>query len=265
MSKKIRNIFNNIYNHNKNKGNYNSRMPLINNNPYKNKNINEIKFEIPANIFQTWHTKDLPPLMANSILNIKRHNPNFRYYLYDDNDCREFIKNNFNQNILDTYDNLIPGAYKADLWRYCILYKIGGIYMDIKYTPINGFRFYNLLEKEHLVLDINENYVYNAFMVCKPENQILLKAIYKICQNVRYKNYGSNILEPTGPALLGSLYSNEEKKNFDMKHTDKNNIKLISYNNHNILQSYPGFLDERNKFSKIKHYAVLWKERKVYL
>ena len=144
----------------------------IHNKIYKNKNLNDCKFEIPANIFQTWHSKKLPPLMFKNILEIKQNNPNFNYYLYDDNDCRNFLKNHFPIKVLNAYDSLIPGAYKADLWRNCILFKMGGIYMDIKFRPINGFKLYNLLEKEHWVQDINPNYIYNAVMVCKPNNKV---------------------------------------------------------------------------------------------
>jgi mannosyltransferase OCH1-like enzyme len=86
---------------------------------------------IPTNIFQTWHSKLLPPLMAKSILLIKHLNPRFKYFLYDDNECREFIKNNFKSDVLWAYDSLIPGAYKADLWRYCVLFIHGGIYLDM--------------------------------------------------------------------------------------------------------------------------------------
>ena len=102
---------------------------------------------IPLNIFQTWHTKKLPPLMENAVNKIKLLNPRFNHQLFDDYDCREFIKKNFTLEILNAYDSLIPGAYKADLWRYCILYKLGGIYLDIKYIPHNGFRFISLTEK----------------------------------------------------------------------------------------------------------------------
>ena len=87
---------------------------------------------IPLNIYQTWHTKDLPPLMRNAVNKIIRMNPRFNYKLFDDNDCRNFIKDNFNEDVLNAFDTLIPGAYKADLWRYCILYKNGGVYLDIK-------------------------------------------------------------------------------------------------------------------------------------
>ena len=231
---------------------------------YNNKNIYECQFNIPTNIFQTWHTTKLPPLMAKSISIIRKLNPKFNYYLFDDNDCREFIKKNFNEDTLNAYDILIPGAYKADLWRYCVLYIYGGIYMDIKYFPINGFKFYNLLEKEHFVLDINDNNIYNALMVCKAGNPILLKAIEQICKNVNEKYYGNGCLDPTGPGLLSHFFSNEDKQNFDMKHTTNATQKFISYNNEIVLKSYPNFLNEKEKYSKIKHYSILWKERKIY-
>ena len=53
-----------------------------------------LNIQVPANIFQTLHTKMLPPKMFTSIAKIKQLNPGFKYYLFDDNDCREFIKNN---------------------------------------------------------------------------------------------------------------------------------------------------------------------------
>ena len=52
----------------------------------------EYKCVIPQNIFQTWHSKLLPPLMFNAVQKIKKINPRFHYKLYDDNDCRELIK-----------------------------------------------------------------------------------------------------------------------------------------------------------------------------
>ena len=50
---------------------------------------------IPLNIYQTWHTKNLPPKMFESVNLIKNLNPRFNHQMFDDNDCREFIKNNF--------------------------------------------------------------------------------------------------------------------------------------------------------------------------
>jgi len=221
---------------------------------------------IPLNIFQTWHTKNLPPLMNSAVNKIKMINPRFNHFLYDDNDCREFIKNNFPEDVLYAYDTLIPGAYKADLWRYCILYKQGGIYLDIKYKPLNKFKFINLTEAEHWVLDVDGIGIYNALIVCKPNNPILLAAIRQIVENVKNRFYGSNCLDPTGPHLLGKYFNNEQKKIFDMKHDFVNNMnnRFIYFNNYVVLKSYKGYLEEHNHTKKIDHYGHLWNIRQIY-
>jgi len=221
---------------------------------------------VPLNIYQTWHTKDLPEKMVKTINLIKNLNPRFNHYLFDDDDCREFIKNNFEPNVLHTFDSLIPGAYKADLWRYCVLYKNGGIYLDIKYRPLNNFRFITMTESEHWVLDADKNGVYNALMVCKPKNEILLKAINKIIENVKNKFYGNSSLEPTGPHLLASFFSSNEKNNFDMKHSfySSHENRFIHFNCYLILKSYSGYLEEHSINKKVEHYNELWIKRQIY-
>jgi mannosyltransferase OCH1-like enzyme len=221
---------------------------------------------IPANIFQTWHSKTLPPLMLNAVNKIKKINPNFNYQLFDDNDCRIFIQNNFSPEVLYAFNTLKPGAYKADLWRYCILYKKGGVYLDIKYIPANGFKFINLLEKEHWVLDADNNGIYNAVMICKAGNKILWKAINDIVNNVKNKYYGNSCLDITGPGLLARYFSREEKNIFDMKHNFFNsfNNRYVLLNNYFVLKSYNGYLDESKKNQKVEHYGHLWNIKQIY-
>ena len=140
---------------------------------------------IPLNIFQTYHTLDLPPRMRKSVNKLIKNNPEFTHYLYDDDDCRKFIKNNFPSNVVNAFDKLIPGAYKADLWRYCVLYIHGGIYLDIKYCCVNNFKLIELTQKEHFVKDrqLNGiNGIYQALMVHKPYSQVLHTCI----SNKRY-------------------------------------------------------------------------------
>jgi mannosyltransferase OCH1-like enzyme len=221
---------------------------------------------IPLNIYQTWHTKQLPELMQKHVDMLIFNNPAFKHYLYDDDDCRDFIKNNFNNIILNAFDSLIPGAYKADLFRYCILYKQGGIYMDIKYTHINNFKFINLTEREHFVLDVDNFNIYNALMVCLPNNPILLNAINKIVENVKNKYYGSSSLDPTGPGLLGSIIPQNVKNKIIMNHinylTCEN--KYIFLNGYLVLRSYNGYGHEQNTYQKTAHYSQLWTNRAIY-
>ena len=221
---------------------------------------------IPLKIYQTWHTKDLPLLMKNTVNKIIYSNPGFNYQLFDDNDCRNFIKDNFDANVLNAFDSLIPGAYKADLWRYCILYKNGGVYLDIKYIPFNGFRFINLMEKEHWVLDMDKNGIYNALIVCKPNNEILLRAINKVVENVKNKFYGSNCLHPTGPIMLAEFFTQSDKNNFDMYHDIYQSIenRFVFFNGYIIFKNYNDYLNEQRNNQKLGHYSGLWGSRNIY-
>ena len=239
----------------------------IYNQPYKffKQNYNSI---IPLKIYQTWHTKELPDKMKERVESLKQNNPKFEHHLFDDNDCREFIKNNFDTDVLNAYDNLIPGAYKADLWRLCVLYINGGIYMDIKLKCINGFKLIELTESEHYVKDRHPPLtVYNALMVCVKNNPFLWKAISKIVFNVQHKFYGEDPLHPTGPLMLGKIILNNKLKlNIDIKHYEGGGY--LTYKNRFIISTeYPEYSTERsNTYSLInkKRYDVMWNERNIY-
>jgi mannosyltransferase OCH1-like enzyme len=90
---------------------------------------------IPKNIFQTH--KSLVYLISkkkSKILNAmntwRRFSNNYNYYFYNNQMCDKFMKNNFDEKINNAYFKLPMGVMKADLWRYCIIYKYGGIYAD---------------------------------------------------------------------------------------------------------------------------------------
>lgn len=233
--------------------------------------------KVPAKIFQTWHSKNLPPYMQKCVDQLKAENPEFEHFLFDDDDCRNFIKEHFDSDILDAFDHLKPGTYKADLWRYTVLYIYGGIYLDIKYQPKHGFKFKYFLDKEYLVLErpssvfwAPDSYgIYNAMMICKPKNPLLLKAIKKIAENVKMKEYGYSNLYPTGPGLLGSLYFESFSENidfiYDFEFLFDNNARGILYENKLVLQKYPEYYKEQINFQKTEYYATLWKNKDIYL
>lgn len=239
---------------------------------YEKFDINTNNPVIPLNIFQTWKTKDLPPKMKECVENLKKDNPEFTHYLYDDNDCRDFIINNFDTNVIKAYDALIPGAYKADLWRYCVLYKRGGIYLDIKYYCVNGFKLITLTDKEYFIRDIEQSGagIYNAFMICKAGNQKMLNCINKIVDNVKKRYYGERIFDPTGPTLLLKEFSQEELKSLPPITISEDRCPTktcISMNGNPILAIYKEYREEQKEFfskEKTKYYYDLWNERKIY-
>ena len=177
----------------------NSKINLELNYQFKSK-----KHIIPLNIFQTWSTLKLTPYLKSCVHNIKQYNPEFNYYLYDDKMCYDFIKKHFNKEILYTYDKIIPGAFKSDFWRYCVLYIHGGIYIDIKYKCKIKLLYFT--DKEYFVKDrigINNKLgIYQALLICNKNNPILKKAIDEIVLRCKNNIIGINPLEFSGPQLL---------------------------------------------------------------
>jgi len=224
---------------------------------------------IPLNFYTCWHTKDLPPLMKTNYEQMVLQNPELKFHLYDEDECKNFIKSNFSLDILDSYNSLIPCSYKSDLWRFCVLYINGGIYMDIKYKCVNGFRLIELTEKEYFVRDRPINTTYTALIVVKPQNHLLLKCINQIVKNVKIKYYGRNSLDPTGPGLLSTFFSKEEIKNMEIYFTDikTDNIsqEYMVFKNTIILTYYDEYRNEQQQYQKNKYYAKLWDERKIYI
>ena len=229
---------------------------------------NDYNSVVPLDIYQTWSTKELPPKMRQRVELLKYQNPQFNHHLFDDNDCREFIKTNFKPDVLGAYDTLIPGAYKADLWRLCVLFINGGIYLDIRFCCINGFNLIELTEKEHFVKDRPPNSIFNSLMVCKKGNIFLYKSIMHIVTNVENRYYGACPLSPTGPKMLGSVIINNKLGGINIDMVHYNGGGYIIYKNICVISTeYPEYDSERyiqnNKINK-KKYDIMWEQRTIY-
>lgn len=63
-------------------------------------------------------------------------NKDWSYYCLTDRECEEFISREYSGEIYQAWSLINPayGAAKADFLRYCLMYKYGGLYLDIKST-----------------------------------------------------------------------------------------------------------------------------------
>jgi mannosyltransferase OCH1-like enzyme len=92
---------------------------------------------IPHIIHQTVRDKKtLEPIFSDNISSLTAINEGWDIVLYDDKDIYSFISSNYDKDILDSYLTINPryGAAKADFFRYLLLYRYGGVYLDIKST-----------------------------------------------------------------------------------------------------------------------------------
>ena len=236
---------------------------------------NDLHIDIPLVCYTTWHTKDIPPKMRTNYDRLCKNNLDIQFILFDEIESREFISQNFEKDVLDAYDRLSPSSYKSDLWRYCVLYRNGGIYMDIKYETVNGFQLKDICDKERFVLDRpgywdkDQMGLYTALIVSKPRNKILRACIQTITHNTENYYYGYNALYPTGPGLLGQIYFDNDflqnihrLREIDMFHRDKTNE--IVYKNTIVLKIYNGYREEQLKHQNNLHYSKLWEHRAIY-
>jgi len=92
---------------------------------------------IPRLIHQTVRNKSkIHPVLQANIGRLRAQNPGWQYRLYDDADIRQFIAQNYGAETLRYYKRINPiyGPAKADFFRYLLVYKMGGVYLDVKST-----------------------------------------------------------------------------------------------------------------------------------
>jgi mannosyltransferase OCH1-like enzyme len=224
--------------------------------------------KIPKKIYQSWKTKDIEGNMLEAVNKVKTLNPGYEYYLYDDQDCREFLLNNFGKEYLMAFDNLIPGAYKCDFWRYAILYLYGGIYMDIDMVPLVPFSEMIDPEDEFVsVVDRPKGAIYQAFIACVPKHPIIL-----YCLEISFYNIMSKRADPTnswitlsytGPIVAGQafhIFMKNEDTYANIKPKKYGNINLgYIFNGTQIIKKSNGkkmSTDKYENYSSVNNYRI---------
>lgn len=200
-------------------------------------------------IYQTYPKKELPEDMKKVNDKMKEINNNYEFILFDDYDCRNFIEDNFTEIILDLYDNILSGTIKADLWKYCILYLNGGIYLDLKFESEDDFKISDL-NKTSLVIN------HTGFIISNPKNDLFIDLINNLMNNVLNKNYSSL---PDKISGINYLDKASNDTNFKVSE-DKENIY---YKGKIILKYYKNYISEKylNLPTNLK---FLWQNQFIY-
>ena len=243
--------------------------------------VNNNISNIPKKIFQTWEIKNIEPEFQNIIDKWKEFNPDYEYIFHDAEQRVKFIKENFEKNVFDAYNKIIPGAYKCDLCRYCVLYIYGGFYADIDTLcmgKLNDLTCDNIDFIVPIDLNINsregQHNLACGFIGSVPNSPILLDAINRIVFNVENNIIPTSKLDFSGPGLLGRAVNNflklHETSSFIGKEGIKNNINFLHFDPNNeymtdintdtsILQNKNGNQElielYNNECVKIKNYS----------
>jgi len=203
-------------------------------------------------------------MMRKNYMKMKKNNPEFICEIFGINSGRQFIAHHFGPALVEAYNRLRPYAYKSDLFRYCYMYIYGGVYVDIKYESMNGFKFIELTNKEYLVSEPMG--VQNCLMALMPRNKIMLECINKIMKNALLHIYEQTSLF-TGPVLITDKYKQIYGKNridIDLVWRIKNDIHVIHKFDRLILRQYSEYRSDLMKTSDQPHYNEMFMRKEIY-
>ena len=161
--------------------------------------------KIPKQIFQCFKKKELSNDFQQIVNTWKTNNPDYIYSFYDDNDCEVFISKFFEERIINAYRRILPGGFKADLWRYCILYVYGGIYVDLDTLCLGKIDDFLTSDTEFMTpIDLGGNHMlFNCFIASVPKSPILLNCIERIVRSVETNSIPESRMDFSGPGVLG--------------------------------------------------------------
>jgi mannosyltransferase OCH1-like enzyme len=225
---------------------------------------------IPKKIFQTIPDKTkISKDFQDNINKLKQNNPDWQYFLFDDNDINQYL-NKYYPNILPYYNKINPkyGASRADFFRYLLMYREGGVYLDIKsfselplsqiILPDDEFIFttWSCPCQTDEVNDVNGEFQ-QWHVICKPNHPLLLSVIKKVINNIddySIDKYGvgkQGVIRVTGPIAYTKAIKKEIQEN-------KKNLKYrIIYSSEYIGLIYNNLKKSHvNLFSKT-HYSKI--------
>lgn len=186
-------------------------------------NMNNI---IPNNFIQTLKHNRIYTDFYEQLL---KHNmnmcPEFNFYFFTDETIRLIIRENFPQYVYNAYMKINPrfGACLSDFGRYCLLYVLGGIYLDIKSEVVKPlYPFVDRISQQSISSDIlvvshwrdinpqwerfgSKGEIMNWVIICSPRHPVIRELIERMVRKIESGYNGFDklfVLETTGPILL---------------------------------------------------------------
>jgi len=249
---------------------------------------------IPKIIIKTSWQKinELPREVQGALKKTISLNPDYTLYYFDNDDVESFMKD-FSLEAYNAYKSLIPGAYRADLFRYCFIYKYGGCYSDIGHVMKQSFDY--IVSDANIVIikdtDIFFRFygIHNALICSTAGHQFFKQVIDSCVKNINKRYYGNTAVDITGPTFFYKEYrcyfeqicrkdtqinSHDVTIGNNQHNCEKCKIKMLLLNRNYILDHL------RNKLIRVKfnnyysvmyprsknkiHYSELWYRKKVY-
>ena len=218
------------------------------------------------NLYQTWKTQNLHSKILKIQKNMLAKNLHLNHIIYTNEQMEDFVYANFEENIIRSFKKINNMVAKADFWRYLILYKFGGIYLDIdSLITSNISNFEHEPNIGYISFESNNKKFIQWSLIYGKNHIILEKCIQNIVDNINEKVFKNDISNLTGPDLYTnsrlSILNEESIRLRELLNAEKNNSKLTFKIKGNKIIFIPS--SEYNKYFLFKHkYTHLLNYRK---
>jgi hypothetical protein len=135
-------------------------------------------------------TKEDYPNMSRLIESFRQSG--WEYEFYDDDKAAQFLSAHFPPAVREAYDAIIPGAFKADLFRYCVLLIRGGVYADMDILlesnleqAVDGTIGFMTAQDSPGETIGHRSCLWNGLMAAAPGHVFLAQTIQNVVNNVR--------------------------------------------------------------------------------
>jgi len=156
---------------------------------------------IPKVLYQTYISYNALPLVTRFFMRRSlRLCPKYRYEFYDDSRIEDFLLSEYGSGVHKTYKKISIGAAKADFFRYAILYKKGGIYLDVDSLITKNLD--GLIKSDDFAIISRERnpglYVQWA-LIYAPGHPFLEAVLEKVIMNIETNRFPHDVHSMTGP------------------------------------------------------------------
>lgn len=157
---------------------------------------------IPKVIYQTFKSDKLPFLTRWHIKRFRKNNPDYSYEFYDDERVDKFFEQEFPGDVLSAYRKLNIGAAKADMFRYAVLLKRGGVYLDID-SGINGTldAFIKPHDKAIITHEGNPGLFAQWGLIYEANHPFLQRTLDLVLDNISTNRFPNDVHAMTGPTV----------------------------------------------------------------
>jgi mannosyltransferase OCH1-like enzyme len=162
---------------------------------------------IPKIIHQTWKNKQIPDEWNHAVESCKKINSHYKYILWTDETMKNFVKKEYPE-FYNIYKKYKYDIQRCDAFRYLVLYKYGGIYLDMDIVclkKLDSFLKYDIVLAKSS--NISSSYT-NAFFMVKPNHPFIKYCIDMLPEYINsYSYFGKHlhVMNSTGPVFLTNM------------------------------------------------------------